>query len=165
MLPAHLSLTECSPSKSTNPRLGAPPPPPSLCITGAMCSMGRLEVRGGGVLAYSVFRPRQLKDTRRPPLLVIHGGPGIPSNYLLPLVNVVSQASASRCSKCKYKKLGTNYAILIFVLSLAIIIPFDFRSQIDPSSSTINWDVDVPVDRRRVKHSASQIPSIISRQS
>mmetsp|Transcript_45155 Transcript_45155/g.109931 ORF Transcript_45155/g.109931 Transcript_45155/m.109931 type:complete len:487 (-) Transcript_45155:130-1590(-) len=42
------------------------------------------------VLSYCIFRPRQLHDMRKPPLVVIHGGPSIPSNYLLPIVNGVT---------------------------------------------------------------------------
>jgi len=40
-------------------------------------------------IRYRVFRPRQLHMSP-PPLVVLHGGPSIPSNYLLPIVNVVT---------------------------------------------------------------------------
>ena len=40
-------------------------------------------------IKYRTFRPRQL-NTQPPPLIVIHGGPSIPSNYLLSLVNVIT---------------------------------------------------------------------------
>ena len=93
MLPSHLM----DPTKKKNERLShtrlgqAPPAPlPSLCVTGAMCQQGRFEPQPGVVLAYCIFRPRQLKDLRRPPLVVLHGGPSIPSNYLLPIVNGVT---------------------------------------------------------------------------
>eukprot|EP00980_Cylindrotheca_fusiformis_P017389 scaffold5395_cov126-Cylindrotheca_fusiformis.AAC.9 len=96
MLPSHLidsSLRKNEPQRHT--RLGdAPPPPlPSLCVTGAMSRVGRFEVSPGIVLSYCVFRPRQLTDTRKAPLLVLHGGPSIPSNYLLPIVNGVIDRS------------------------------------------------------------------------
>lgn len=42
------------------------------------------------VLSYCIFRPRQLHDENKPPLLCLHGGPSIPSNYLLPIVNGVT---------------------------------------------------------------------------
>lgn len=42
------------------------------------------------ILSYCVFRPRQLHDKNKPPLLCLHGGPSIPSNYLLPIVNGVT---------------------------------------------------------------------------
>lgn len=40
-------------------------------------------------MRYRIFRPRQLHMTP-PPLVVLHGGPGVPSNYLVPLVNVIT---------------------------------------------------------------------------
>ena len=40
-------------------------------------------------IAYKIFRPRQLKSRDKPPLIVVHGGPSIPSTYLLPLVNII----------------------------------------------------------------------------
>jgi pimeloyl-ACP methyl ester carboxylesterase len=67
-----------------------------------MSQIGRWNVGGGGgggvcgggndniVLSYCIFRPRQLHDVAKPPLVVIHGGPSIPSNYLLPIVNGVT---------------------------------------------------------------------------
>ena len=42
------------------------------------------------ILSYCIFRPRQLHDETKPPLLCLHGGPSIPSNYLLPIVNSVT---------------------------------------------------------------------------
>lgn len=96
MLPSHLidpSLRKNERQRHT--RLGdAPPPPlPSLSITGAMSRVGRFEVEPGIVIAYCIFRPRQLLDAQKAPLLVLHGGPSIPSNYLLPIVNGVSDRS------------------------------------------------------------------------
>mmetsp|Transcript_28733 Transcript_28733/g.61679 ORF Transcript_28733/g.61679 Transcript_28733/m.61679 type:complete len:411 (-) Transcript_28733:204-1436(-) len=97
-----------------------PPLPPSLCVTGAMSRIGRYQVdtitnqcvantdgdceKGNDrrittindnsgvpiVLSYCIFRPRQLYDDNKPPLLCLHGGPSIPSNYLLPIVNGVT---------------------------------------------------------------------------
>jgi proline iminopeptidase len=93
MLPSHLiDSTKKKNERLSHRRLGqAPPPPmPSLCVTGAMCQQGRAEVSPGVVLVYCIFRPRQLHDERRPPLVVLHGGPSIPSNYLLPIVNGVT---------------------------------------------------------------------------
>ncbi|OEU16076.1 alpha/beta-hydrolase [Fragilariopsis cylindrus CCMP1102] len=105
MLPSHLlDPTKKKNERPSHTRLGqAPPaPPPSLCVTGAMSRMGRYQVRMNGndnnnedpiVLSYCIFRPRQLYDDNKPPLLCIHGGPSIPSNYLLPIVNVVTDRS------------------------------------------------------------------------
>lgn len=96
MLPSHLmdsSLRKNEPRRQT--RLGEMPPAPlpSLCITGAMSRVGRFEPAPGISLAYTIFRPRQLLDDNRPPLVVCHGGPSIPSNYLLPIVNGVTDLS------------------------------------------------------------------------
>jgi proline-specific peptidase len=71
--------------------------PPSICITGVMFSEGTLIVhrqldsgeRLSGTLRYRIFRPRQLHMLPAP-LIVLHGGPGVPSNYLMSLVNVVT---------------------------------------------------------------------------
>jgi proline iminopeptidase len=93
MLPSHL----IDPTKKKNERLShtrlgqlPPPPMPSLCVTGALSQIGRCEAAPGVTLVYCVFRPRQLHDMRRPPLVVVHGGPSIPSNYLLPIVNGIT---------------------------------------------------------------------------
>ncbi|MGK3747165.1 MAG: pimeloyl-ACP methyl ester carboxylesterase [Bacillariaceae sp.] len=111
MLPSHLlDPTKKKNERPSHTRLGqAPPaPPPSLCLTGAMSRMGRYQVRMNDnninnedqqshhdpiILSYCIFRPRQLYDNNKPPLLCIHGGPSIPSNYLLPIVNVVTDRS------------------------------------------------------------------------
>ena len=105
MLPSHLlDPTKRKNERPSHTRLGqAPPaPPPSLCVTGAMSRMGRYQVRMNDndnnnedpiVLSYCIFRPRQLYDDNKPPLLCLHGGPSIPSNYLLPIVNVVTDRS------------------------------------------------------------------------
>jgi proline iminopeptidase len=107
MLPTHLlDPTKKRNERPNRTRLGQapPPPPPSLCVTGAMSQIGRFQIESTGtghdgndddddqciVLSYIIFRPRQLHDTRKPPLLCLHGGPSIPSNYLLPVVNGVT---------------------------------------------------------------------------
>lgn len=73
------------------------PPSLSICVTGVMSQDGLLQITRNlpddrtwqGTLRYRIFRPRQLRK-HPPPLVVLHGGPSIPSNYLLPLVNVVT---------------------------------------------------------------------------
>jgi proline iminopeptidase len=42
-----------------------------------------------GTIRYRIFRPRQLHMLPAP-LVVLHGGPGVPSHYLLSLVNVIT---------------------------------------------------------------------------
>jgi len=72
-------------------------PSSMICITGVMFIEGTLKVprrtAEGSMLTcslhYRIFRARQLK-MQPPPLVVVHGGPSIPSNYLLSLVNVIT---------------------------------------------------------------------------
>jgi proline-specific peptidase len=62
-------------------------------------------------IKYRIFRPRQL-TMEPPPLLVLHGGPSIPSNYLLSMVNVITdravifydQLGCGRSSRPKEKE-------------------------------------------------------------
>ena len=73
------------------------PPSSSICLTGVMFSEGTITVsrslengeRLTGSIRYLIFRPRQLHMLPAP-LIVLHGGPGIPSNYLMNLVNVIT---------------------------------------------------------------------------
>ncbi|VEU41843.1 unnamed protein product [Pseudo-nitzschia multistriata] len=59
-----------------------------------MCPAKKYTIHDNGgvpiILSYIIFRPRQLYDQNKPPLLCLHGGPSIPSNYLLPIVNGVT---------------------------------------------------------------------------
>ncbi|KAG7371956.1 proline iminopeptidase [Nitzschia inconspicua] len=72
-------------------------PPPSLCVTGAMSKIGRYTVKNTPgdviILSYIVFRPRQVHSESHPPLVCLHGGPSIPSNYMLSIVNTVTDRS------------------------------------------------------------------------
>jgi pimeloyl-ACP methyl ester carboxylesterase len=119
MLPAHLRTTTTRSSYRDFDETNAggsrlrqpPPPPPSLCVTGAMCQQGNCRIERQPTtsdkydkadsknktdktlnetvtIAYRIFRPRQLLRTPSP-LVVLHGGPSIPSTYLLPLVNTI----------------------------------------------------------------------------
>jgi proline-specific peptidase len=117
MLPAHLRTTTTRSSYRDVDETNAggrlrqpPPPPPSLCVTGAMCQQGNCRIERQrttsdndkadsksetdktlnetATIAYRIFRPRQLLRTPCP-LVVLHGGPSIPSTYLLPLVNTI----------------------------------------------------------------------------
>jgi proline iminopeptidase len=65
--------------------------PPPLGMTGVMCKIGTLNIPNRGTIHYRIFRPRQLEQ--KPPLIVLHGGPLIPSTYLLPLAYVVVDRS------------------------------------------------------------------------
>lgn len=44
-------------------------------------------------LCYNIARPMNLSSKQSAPLVVLHGGPSVPSNYLYPLVNVVPYRS------------------------------------------------------------------------
>lgn len=71
--------------------------PSSICVTGVMFSEGVLHVSRSinngeklyGVIRYRIFRPRQFQMLPAP-LIVLHGGPGVPSTYLMSLVNVIT---------------------------------------------------------------------------
>ena len=52
------------------------------------------------ILSYCIFRPRQLHDQNKPPLLCLHGAPSIPSNYLLPIVNGVTDRAVIFYDQC-----------------------------------------------------------------
>jgi proline iminopeptidase len=52
---------------------------------------GRLS-SGGASLWYRVHRPELLFDVKRKPLLVLHGGPQVPSDYLFPLSKLEDRA-------------------------------------------------------------------------
>jgi proline iminopeptidase len=106
MLPSHYfegtsSAAQRQSRPGNHPSLSLPPP--SLCVTGAMSRIGRYTVKhtnggdkAGGdpiVLSYIIFRPRQLHSQSHPPLVCLHGGPSIPSNYMLSIVNTVTDRS------------------------------------------------------------------------
>ena len=118
--------------------------PSSICLTGVMFSEGTLDVtrsldyhpttgssgdpvmegeqqqhsRVVGTIRYRVFRPRQMKMLPSP-LVVLHGGPGVPSNYLMTLVNVITdrtvifydQLGCGRSSRVMEKE---AYSVQIF---------------------------------------------------
>jgi pimeloyl-ACP methyl ester carboxylesterase len=44
-------------------------------------------------LSFTITRPMALSSQKACPILVLHGGPSVPSDYLLPLVNVVPYRS------------------------------------------------------------------------
>ena len=145
MLPSHLLDSNLRRNeRPSHTRLGdAPPPPlPSLCVTGAMCTHGRLELmtnHNNISLSYCIFRPRQLKDVRKPPLIVIHGGPSIPSNYLLPIVNgVVDRAIVFYdqwgCGKSsrpppqqRRRQREVTMMTIIIIIIISMMILFHFR--------------------------------------
>jgi pimeloyl-ACP methyl ester carboxylesterase len=62
-------------------------------MTGVMCKIGTLDIPRRGTIHYRIFRPNQLKEGNKPPLVVLHGGPMIPCNYLLPLAYVIVDRS------------------------------------------------------------------------
>jgi pimeloyl-ACP methyl ester carboxylesterase len=45
------------------------------------------------MLSYRVFRPMSLSSRQAAPIVVIHGGPSLPSDYLEDLVNVIPYRS------------------------------------------------------------------------
>jgi len=89
-----------APPRNYNETLQLAPPAMSICLTGVMsaegsCNVSRILSDGSKLhetIRYRVFRPRHLHMTP-PPLIVLHGGPSVPCNYLLPLVNVITDRS------------------------------------------------------------------------
>jgi pimeloyl-ACP methyl ester carboxylesterase len=45
------------------------------------------------MLSYRVFRPMALSSRKAAPIVVLHGGPSLPSDYLEPLVNAIPYRS------------------------------------------------------------------------
>lgn len=85
MLPSHLQSTgDCR----LPPNLGHAPP---IGITGVLCDSHTIPIGNRGRLHYTVFRPRHL--TYKPPLICVAGGPFLPSQYLTPLVHLVTDRS------------------------------------------------------------------------
>eukprot|EP00934_Nitzschia_sp_Nitz4_P007426 Nitzschia sp. Nitz4//scaffold111_size72815//14805//15983//NITZ4_005781-RA/size72815-processed-gene-0.62-mRNA-1//-1//CDS//3329533153//7416//frame0 len=119
---------------------------PSLCVTGAMSQVGRYNVpshylnsKEGGkgpktspvTLYYIIFRPRQRLSETRPPLVVCHGGPSIPSNYLLPLLNGITdrtiifydQYGCGKSSRPSHAStLSTPFDISLMVTHLELLL-------------------------------------------
>lgn len=64
-----------------------------MMMSSVACRDGTIVIRRGSKnynMAYRVFRPNALTSQQQYPLVVIHGGPSVPCDYLLPLVDVLS---------------------------------------------------------------------------
>uniref|UniRef100_A0A7S4QWU9 AB hydrolase-1 domain-containing protein n=2 Tax=Ditylum brightwellii TaxID=49249 RepID=A0A7S4QWU9_9STRA len=81
---------------STNGRM------PTFLLSSVACNDGTLVVsrttpssssQNQFNLQYRIFRPRSLSSQQGAPIVVLHGGPGVPSDYLYPLVDVVPYRS------------------------------------------------------------------------
>jgi alpha/beta hydrolase fold len=110
MLPAHLQVarTGSNDSDSEDERYNIPRrlrqpqsvpaslrfmQQPPLGLTGVLCDSHTIQVPSRGVLHYTVFRPRNLKDDMPPPLVCVAGGPLMPSFYLSPIVHEITDRS------------------------------------------------------------------------
>ena len=69
-------------------------------LSATECRDGTLDVSRafGNVIEffdinYKIFRPMTLSSQKACPILVLHGGPSVPSDYLRPLVDVVPYRS------------------------------------------------------------------------
>lgn len=69
------------------------PPPLRLIMSTVACRDGVMIVRRNNnsyKVAYRIFRPNALHSQyQHSPLVVIHGGPSVPCDYLLPLVDAI----------------------------------------------------------------------------
>jgi proline iminopeptidase len=78
-------------------------------------------------LCYNIARPMNLSSKQAAPLVVLHGGPSVPSNYLYPLVNVVPYRSIIfydqlGCGKSDEPTDSTLYSIQNAVTDLKILL-------------------------------------------
>ena len=75
---------------------------------------GRLS-SGGASLWYRVHRPELLFDAKRKPLLVLHGGPQVPSDYLFPLSKLKNRAvvfyDQAGCGRSNSAKDPSQYSV------------------------------------------------------
>ena len=75
---------------------------------------GRLS-SGGTSLWYRVHRPELLFDAKRKPLLVLHGGPQVPSDYLFPLSKLEDRAvvfyDQAGCGRSDSAKDPSQYSV------------------------------------------------------
>ena len=65
-------------------------------VSGIPYKEGTVQVSRGNEsfnLSYKLFRPMNLSSRQAAPLVVLHGGPSVPSDYLLPLAKVVPYRS------------------------------------------------------------------------
>jgi proline iminopeptidase len=97
-----------------------------------MCTSSKLDIPGRGTIHYRIFRPRQLQY--KAPLILIHGGPLIPCNYLLPLAYVVVNRSI-----VVFDQLGCGQSS--HVASPAVLI----KETEDESQTSNQLDVDAMV--------------------
>ena len=69
----------------------------SVGMVKAKCKEGTIRIRRGETkeyeLIYRVFRPMSLSSMKAAPLIAIHGGPSLPSDYQEPLVDAVPYRS------------------------------------------------------------------------
>lgn len=65
------------------------------CIEGCIhvprsyCNRHGMQIRQKYSVFYRIFRPNSITNSTHPPIVVIHGGLGLPSDYLLPIVDNV----------------------------------------------------------------------------
>jgi hypothetical protein len=76
------------------------PPPLRLIMSTVACRDGVMFARRSHnncyKVAYRIFRPNALNSQyRHSPLVVIHGGPSVPCDYLLPLVDAIKMPPRS----------------------------------------------------------------------
>jgi len=124
MLPAHLTRGQHDSKKKL--MLGSAS---MMCVTGVLSQQGSMTVTRSigdeeysGVISYRIFRARQLQMLPAP-VVVLHGGPGVPSNYLLPLVNVITDRALIfydqlGCGKSSRPAKADSFSIDNFVADL-----------------------------------------------
>lgn len=93
-LSALLSVkTDCKDGFLTVPRTFVPSPKKGQEGLDIDTTFSKATMSGDFSLAYKIFRPMTLSSQQACPILVLHGGPSVPSDYLFPLVDVVPYRS------------------------------------------------------------------------
>jgi len=102
---------------------------PPLGVTGVLCDTDSLQVRGRGMIQYTVFRPRYVK--MKPPMLCVAGGPylvRIGGSYIICVCvrrdeavdTILNTSDQSRDSP-----LTSSIIIIINILSLSFVLNFN----------------------------------------
>mmetsp|Transcript_9078 Transcript_9078/g.17112 ORF Transcript_9078/g.17112 Transcript_9078/m.17112 type:complete len:337 (-) Transcript_9078:30-1040(-) len=90
MNPTSLQSTSSSPNVSSLPQITSVPCKDGyIQVPRSYVNSSGKEVKKKYSLSYRVFRPKAILSTTHHPVIVIHGGLGLPCDYLLPIVDIM----------------------------------------------------------------------------